>query len=295
MSQINSDRYAPFDPAPSLWSYRLLRLMLSPFLRCLIFYGIPVLLLIGVGLLNLTNEQRREQVLTAFNDLKMFVTERPEFMVNLMSLKGASVSVMQDIREVVPIDFPVSRFDLDLDHIRQIILGLGPVKDANVRVRSNGVLLVDVVERAPAFLWRRDNGLEVLDETGIYVRTGASRLQHRDLPLIAGEGADSQVAQAQQLFEAAKPLRERLRGLVFIGERRWDVVLDNGQRLMLPEKNPVLALERLIAINQAEDLLERSVKVVDFRLQHRPTLQLRRRAMHEFKQTKLMQLGQIND
>ena len=293
MPKINRDRYTPIDPAPSLWSYRLLRLMLSPYLRRLVFYGVPALLMIAVGMLNLTNEHRRENALTTYNEMKIFVTERPEFMVNLMSLRGASDSVMQDIREVVPIDFPVSKFDLDLDHMRQIILNLDPVKEADVRVRFGGVLQVDVVERVPAFLWRRDNGLEVLDETGIYLRTVASRLQYGDLPLIAGEGADAQVAQAKQLFVASKPLKNRLRGLVFIGERRWDVVLDKGQRLMLPEENPVLALERVIALDQAEELLTRSVEVVDFRLKNRPTLQLRSGAMKEFREIKLMQLGQI--
>ena len=293
MPKINRDRYTPIDPAPSLWSYRLLRLMLSPYLRRLVFYGIPALLMIAVGVLNLTNEHRRENALTTYNEMKIFVTERPEFMVNLMSLRGASDSVMQDIREVVPIDFPVSKFDLDLDHMRQIILSLDPVKEADVRVRFGGVLQVDVVERVPAFLWRRDNGLEVLDETGIYVRTVASRLQYGDLPLIAGEGADAQVAQAKQLFVASKPLKDRLRGLVFIGERRWDVGLDKGQRLMPPEENPVLALERVIALDQAEELLTRSVEVVDFRLKNRPTLQLRSGAMKEFREIKLMQLGQI--
>ena len=293
MSQMNRNRYTPMDPAPSLWSYRLLRLMLSPYLRRMIFYGVPALLLIGVGALNLSNLERREQVLTTYNEIKMFVTERPEFTVYLMSLKGASDSVMQDIREVMPIEFPVSKFDLDLDHMRQIILGLGPIEQVDVRVRSGGVLQVDVVERVPAFLWRHDNGLEVLDENGIFVRTIASRSQYGDLPLIAGEGADVQVAQAKQLFIASRPLQDRLRGLVYVGERRWDIVLDKGQRLMLPEENPLLALERIIAMDQAEDLLKRSVKAVDLRLINRPTLQLRKGAMGDFREIKLMQLEQI--
>ncbi|MAT87553.1 MAG: cell division protein FtsQ [Aestuariivita sp.] len=290
---MNRNSYTPIDPAPSLWSYRLLRLMLSPYLRRMIFYGVPALLLIGVGALNLSNLERREQVLTTYNEIKMFVTERPEFTVYLMSLKGASDSVMQDIREVMPIEFPVSKFDLDLDHMRQIILGLGPIEQVDVRVRSGGVLQVDVVERVPAFLWRHDNGLEVLDENGIFVRTIASRSQYGDLPLIAGEGADVQVAQAKQLFIASRPLQDRLRGLVYVGERRWDIVLDKGQRLMLPEENPLLALERIIAMDQAEDLLKRSVKAVDLRLINRPTLQLRKGAMGDFREIKLMQLEQI--
>ena len=34
----------------------------------------------------------------------------------------------------------------------------------------------------------------------------------------------------------------RVRGLERMGERRWDVVLDHGQRIMLPQDRPVPAL-----------------------------------------------------
>ena len=48
----------------------------------------------------------------------------------------------------------------------------------------------------------------------------------------------------------------RLRGLVRVGERRWDVVLDREQRIMLPEQNPIGAVERGIVLSDLQDLLE---------------------------------------
>ena len=49
MLEIGVPRSAPSDPAPSRWSYKLLRIMLSPFLRRLVFYGLPVFLLVVVA------------------------------------------------------------------------------------------------------------------------------------------------------------------------------------------------------------------------------------------------------
>jgi cell division protein FtsQ len=51
-------------------------------------------------------------------------------------------------------------------------------------------------------------------------------------------------------------------------------VLDRNQRIMLPVEQPVVALERLIALDQAQDLLARDVVAVDLRLQRRPSLRL---------------------
>jgi cell division protein FtsQ len=70
---------------------------------------------------------------------------------------------------------------------------------------------------------------------------------------------------------------------VRMGERRWDIVLDRDQRIMLPVDQPVRALERLIALDQAQELLERDVLTVDLRLQNRPSLRLAPYALVEMR------------
>ena len=290
MLEIGPPRSAQSDPAPSRWSYKLLRIMLSPFLRRLIFYGLPVFLLVVVAAINLADENRRDKLRASYHDIYRSVIERPEFMLTLMAIIGASDEVMQDIREVLAIDFPVSYFALDLDNMQRLVAGLDPVQNAELRIRSGGVLEVVVTERMPEYLWRRDTGLEVLDATGAYIKSIGSRLDYPRLPLIAGEGADLQIMQVEELLKAAEPLENRLRGLVFVGERRWDVVLDKGQTLMLPEEGAAITLERIIALDDAEELLARNIETVDFRIMNRPTLHLRKGAMEELKDIKLMRL-----
>ena len=61
---------------------------------------------------------------------------------------------------------------------------------------------------------------------------------------------------------------------VWIGDRRWDVVLDRDQRIMLPEDDPVTALQRVIALDSAQDMMARDLVVVDMRNPARPTVRL---------------------
>ena len=261
------------DPAPSVLSYRLLRLMLTPVLRRLVVYGIPAFVVtLGVGLY-FAKQENRDYLYAYYQDVYRSVIERPEFMVKLMSITGASDDVDQDIREVVPLDFPISSFDLDLKQMQQSIAALDPIRDAKLFVRSN-VLEIEVTEREPALLWRHSEGIEVLDIEGNYVRSASTRLDYPTLPLIAGRKADENVMQARQLLAAARPLQDRLRGLVYVGERRWDVVLDRDQVLMLPSDNPIRALERIIALDHAQELLQRDIAAVDFRIAERPTLRV---------------------
>lgn len=279
------------DPAPSRMSYRLQRWMLTPGIRLALRIGIPVAIVVSLTSGFLASEARRDALNLFVSDVRVSIQERPEFMVELMAIDGASADVGEDIREVVPIDFPISSFDLDLSQIRDIVVGLDPVKDATVRIRPGGILEVQVTERVPVVVWRSYEGVTVLDETGAHVAELPSRRARADLPLIAGEGADAHVRQALQLIAAAQPLDARLRGLVRIGERRWDLVLDRGQRIMLPADGPVQALERVIALNQAQDILDRDIAVVDMRIAQRPTVRMTDTAVEDWRQIRQLNSG----
>ena len=80
--------------------------------------------------------------------------------------------------------------------------------------------------------------------------------------------------EALALFDASGPIAPRIRGLVRVGERRWDIVLDRGQTIQLPEIAPVAALEQVLALEEAQDMLARDITTVDMRNPARPTLRM---------------------
>ena len=112
---------------------------------------------------------------------------------------------------------------------------------------------------------------------------------------MAGKGADDQVEEALRLFAVAGPLEKRMRGLVRVGERRWDVVLDRGQRIMLPEEGAEQALERVIALEQVQDMLARDLVAVDLRLAARPTIRIAARAVDEWWRIRQIQVEKSDE
>jgi len=214
------------DPAPSRWAWRIEGWLLTPGIRVALRVGVPFVIAVAAGTMYLSDETRRDQITDYVAEMRDSVQERPEFMVNVMSVSGASDDVAADIRDILPFDLPSSSFDIDLEALREMVAGLDPVKSASVRIRPGGVLDVFVTERIPVLVWRTYEDVSLLDETGAHVGLIPTRLARPDLPLIAGDGADDHVAEALELIRAARPLGDRLRGLVRMGERRWDVVLD---------------------------------------------------------------------
>ena len=270
------------DPAPSRLSYRFQRWKLTPGFRLVLRFGIPFVVVFTAASIWLSDDARRDRLNGMIADLRASIEERPEFMVTQMEIDGAGPSLRSDIREVIPVDFPISSFDLDVEAMREMVAGLDPVRSATLRIRPGGVLQVAVTERLPAVVWRSRDGLALLDATGAHIDTVKSRKQRPDLPLIAGDAADDAVPEALAILAAAEPLAERVRGLVRMGERRWDVVLDRGQRIQLPSELPVPALERVMAIDAAQEMLARDVAVVDMRLGARPTLRMTEAAVQDW-------------
>ena len=275
------------DPAPSRWSYRMQRLWLTPLFRLLCRVGLPGLVVVLVAALVLMDQGRRAAITGVFSHLTEQFQARPEFRVNLMSVEGASPELADAVRARLDVKLPVSSFDLDLLALRAKAEAMDAVAPAELRVRSGGVLQVTITEREPMLVWRKDDArIEMLDASGHRVAALAERADRPDLPLIAGEGADAAAVEALALIDAAGPLLPRMRGLVRMGQRRWDMVLDRDQRILLPAENPVPALEALLALNTADDLLARDLTAIDLRDPARLVLRLSPHALTEARRAR---------
>jgi cell division protein FtsQ len=283
--------YARHDPAPSRLAYRLDRLWLTPLFRALMRVGLPAFVIIMAVGIYIGDAGRRAAIGAQIAGLRQSIEDRPEFMVSHMAIDGASPAVAEAVRKLVPVTLPASSFSLDLEAIRATIAQLDAVAEADLFLRPGGILQVTIRERVPALLWRNAGRIEMLDAEGHRVATLLDRAARPDLPMIAGEGADSAVAEARAVLDAAGPLLPRLRALVRMGERRWDIILDRDQRILLPEDDPAVAVGRLVAVDQAQDLLGRDVLIVDMRNENRPTLRLAAGAVEELRRFKEIETG----
>lgn len=269
------------DPSPSRWSWRMQRLMLTPLFRIGMRVALPFVLTFGVGIAYLSNPERQAMITDTIAQTRASIQDRPEFMVSLMAIDGVDTALADNIRTNLPVDFPVSSFDLDLEEMRETLMALSPVAKASLRIRPGGVLQIDIVPRVPVAVWRSHTQLSLLDYEGAHVSDVLFRSDRADLPLIAGDGANDHVDEAMELLRTAQPLGKRLRGVVRMGERRWDIVLDRNQRILLPTIGAVAALEHVIALEGAQDVLSRDVARVDMRLNGRPTVKMNNDATQE--------------
>lgn len=270
------------DPSPSRLKYRLERIWLTPIVRKAVLRWIPVGSVVLALSVVASDPRVHRDLDSAWQRLRDSIAARPELQVRQLEIEGATPEIEPELRRLLALNLPVSSLDIELPDIRRQIEARDAVKTAEVRL-ERGVLRVVVEPRVAVAVWRTPDALWTVDNTGRRVQEIQMRTAAAGLPLIAGDGAETEIQEALALYRIAQPLAERLRGIVRMGNRRWDIVLDRNQRILLPEAGAANALRRILGIHNAEDLLNRDLSVVDARDPGRITLRLNPNAVSELR------------
>jgi cell division protein FtsQ len=123
---------------------------------------------------------------------------------------------------------------LDIAALRDELLQLSWVKDARVSRQLPDTLVVDVIERSPHAVLRRDGKLTLIDETGNPLEA-VSPAKAKGLLVLSGNGAEARVPDLVHLLDAAPALRPQVAEAEWIGNRRWNLTFKTRQVLALPE------------------------------------------------------------
>ena len=274
------------DPAPSRLRYRLTRFWLRPSYRRAVNFGLPLMAGVLASWTLASELDLRNRATGAFAAAREAVMDRPQFLITRIDIPDVSADLAEQIRETSLVTLPVNSLEVNVAAVRDRVESLAAVERARVRAVAGGVLEIRAIERMPVAIWRGPDGLQLVDQNGVRVAEIDSRLRRADLPLIAGAGAEGQVPEALSLLAEARPIAARIRGLVRVGERRWDMVLDRDQAIRLPETDPMGALRRVLALQAADQALDRDISVLDLRNPERPMLRLTEEALAELARVK---------
>jgi cell division protein FtsQ len=162
---------------------------------------------------------------------------------------------------------------LDADATRERLKTNAWIADATVRKLLPGQLQIEIREREPFALWQKDRRVSVIADDGT-VLEGFVVPQLLTLPLVVGRGAQTRAKDFLALLGRFPAIRERVRASILVGERRWNLRLDNGLDIRLPEVDVARALDQLAALERDSKIFSRDIAIVDLRLTDRITVRL---------------------
>lgn len=166
---------------------------------------------------------------------------------------------------------------LDVQAAREAIESLPWVKEAVVSRRLPNTVHVKIVERHPIALWQRSPGDFVLTDSSGAPITINSVAQWSHLPVIVGEGAPEAASELFRLLNTEPALAARVKAATRLGNRRWDVLLDDfehGVTVKLPEHDARAAWRRLAEMEREHGILRNDLAAIDLRMADRMVVQL---------------------
>jgi len=161
----------------------------------------------------------------------------------------------------------------ELAVIQTRVQGLPWVKSAVVERHLPNRLHIKLIEREPVALWQHGSRLELVDKEGVSI-PGQNVDQYSDLLMVVGEGANLHAASLMAMLAEDSELHGRVVTGIRVGKRRWNLLLDNGVFVNLPEDNPHGAYVELSRLNDEYRILTRDIRVIDMRLPDRLILEL---------------------
>jgi len=202
-----------------------------------------------------------------------------------------------EILQLLGLDGTTSLVALNADAARQKIANLPWVQSVEVRKVYPRTVEVKLTERKAYAIWQHGSELSLIQKDGSVIAPLRDN-KFAKLPLFVGRDAETAAASIDDEFAKWQDVRDHVRAFVRVAGRRWDLYLDNGVIIKLPEDNIDGALARLTKLDKDQNLLQRDIAAVDLRLGDRTAIELtpdaavRREAAVDARNKALKKAGQ---
>lgn len=224
-------------------------------------------------------------------------TSAAGFAIEDVKVSGNDETSEIEILQLLGLDGTTSLVALNADAARQKIESLPWVQDVEVRKVYPKTVEVKLKERKAYAIWQHGSELSLIEKDGSVIAPLRDN-KFAKLPLFVGRDAETAAASIDDQFAKWPEIRGHVKAFVRVAGRRWDLYLDNGVIIKLPEDNIDGALARLTKLDKDQNLLQRDIAAVDLRIDDRTAIELtpdaavRRQAAVDARNKALKKAGQ---
>ncbi len=190
------------------------------------------------------------------------------FAINSVLVEGRQRTPRGAILEALGVHRGAPILAFDPFASRENLQSLPWIAEASVERRLPSVVYVRIKERRPIALWQSHGQLAVIDDQGAVI-LGAKIDRFAALPLVVGPGAPEHAADLLHMLASEPSLKHRVSAAIRVGERRWNLRLDDAIDIRLPEIEAKGAWEKLARIEREHGILSGNVTLIDLRLPDR--------------------------
>jgi cell division protein FtsQ len=195
--------------------------------------------------------------------------------IEKLTIEGQNRTSDQEIVRALGITSRQSILSFDTAAAQARLQKLPWVRHVQVMRLLPSRLHIVINERTPFAIWQRNGETHLVDADGVVIAPSGKR-DYPDLPFIVGAGAARDAKALFDLLSKKPGLNGRVRAAVRVAERRWNLQLDNGVEVRLPEENVAYAIGKIDELDKRHGLLKSDVAAIDLRVPGRVAVRLRK-------------------
>ncbi len=187
------------------------------------------------------------------------------FETKRVSIMGRIKTSEAKIHNALGAELGESVWAFSLDDVRDNLQDLSSIRSAHVQRLLPDTIHIELEERAPAAVWQYEGELSVIDVDG-EILTDESANDYRELLVVVGEDAPDHLESLFQLLGNERDLAQRVVAAVRVGARRWNLQMERGVMVQLPEEDPERAWGYLAQMENSQKILQKSISKIDMRM-----------------------------
>lgn len=223
-----------------------------------------------------------QHVITTVQQLPDTVTTALHLRLEVVELTGRENAHVARVMQALNIKRGTPIYDIDLGAARDRIEALGWVETAHVERQLPDRLMVNLTERRPFAVWQSQGRFHLVDPDGVQIRSDVGPEWHA-LPHVVGQGAVENLKDIVGFQNSDERAAATVASYVRVGDRRWDVILQSGLVVQLPEEKAVEAWVDFQVLADDVDFKRRPIVAVDMRLPDQVTFRLSTDAAERLK------------
>src|SRR6201992_20901 len=231
------------------------------------------LILLGSAGFGIVKGGHLEEFTSALSDTRNAIANSAGFRITTVAINGRKQLTQDEVLAIGGVNGRSSLLFLDAEAVRDKLKANPWIGDATVLKLYPGRLQIDIVERSAFALWQQDGHLSVIADDGAVLEPYVTQ-RFAKLPLMVGKGAETHAKDFLAVLNRYPQVRGVTKAAIYVGERRWNLRLQDGLDIKLPENDVEGALASLSKLDQEDRLFSRDIVVVDMRLPDRISVQL---------------------
>ena len=213
--------------------------------------------------------QISESIRSVVDQLHQVGIENTQVELGLGEVAGLDRVSREEVERALGLPRTGSVLELSTAEIRNAVESLTWVARAEVRISLPDSVHLHLVEEIPVALWWDGQRWWFVNDAGEGFASADQGAPSFGLPRVIGEGAASAVGEVRSMLSRHSRLFDGQSIFERIGKRRWNVRLPTGILLMLPEREPLQAVDWLRGSGLLEQFSGQDVATIDLRDRNR--------------------------